>query len=40
MYTGHKIAIVSDISGTTRDIVEFEYNDRENDITYILADSG
>lgn len=40
MYTGHKIAIVSDEAGTTRDISEFEYADRENDLTYILADSG
>jgi len=40
MYTGHKIAIVDDIAGTTRDISEFEYTDKENDLTYILADSG
>lgn len=40
MYTGHKIAIVSDISGTTRDIVEFDYNDKVNDLSYIIADSG
>ncbi|NVP17269.1 ribosome biogenesis GTPase Der [Candidatus Gracilibacteria bacterium] len=40
MYTGHKIAIVDDESGTTRDISEFEYRDFENDLTYILSDSG
>jgi len=40
MYTGHKIAIVDDTAGTTRDISEFEYTDIDNDLTYILADSG
>jgi predicted GTPase len=30
MYTGHKIAIVHDKEGTTRDISEFEYKDDEN----------
>jgi GTPase Era involved in 16S rRNA processing len=40
MYTGHKIAIVADEAGTTRDIIEFEYNDRDNDIVYIISDSG
>jgi len=40
MYTGHKIAIVDDKAGTTRDISEFEYTDNENDLSYILADSG
>jgi predicted GTPase len=40
MYTGHKIAIVDDVAGTTRDISEFEYTDEENDLTYLLADSG
>lgn len=40
MYTGHKIAIVDDVAWTTRDISEFEYNDNEHDLTYILADSG
>jgi GTP-binding protein len=40
MMTGHKIAIVADESGTTRDISEFEYTDDKNDLTYILADSG
>lgn len=39
MYTGHKIAIVHDEEGTTRDISEFEYKDREHDLTYILSDS-
>lgn len=38
--TGHKIAIVADQAGTTRDISEFEYTDDKNDLTYILADSG
>ena len=40
MYTGHKIAIVDDVAGTTRDISEFEFTDEENELTYILADSG
>ena len=40
MYTGHKIAIVADEAGTTRDISEYEYNDEENDLSYILSDSG
>ena len=40
MYTGHKIAIVDDTAGTTRDISEFEYTDRDHDLTYIMADSG
>lgn len=40
IYSGHKIAIVDDKAGTTRDISEFEYTDDENDLTYILADSG
>jgi GTPase len=40
MYTGHKIAIVADEEGTTRDISEYEYNDEENGLTYILSDSG
>ncbi|MCP4522975.1 MAG: ribosome biogenesis GTPase Der [Candidatus Gracilibacteria bacterium] len=40
MYTGHKMAIVADEAGTTRDIAEYEYNDQENGLTYILADSG
>ena len=40
MYTWHKIAIVHDEEGTTRDISEFEYRDSENDLTYILSDSG
>lgn len=39
MYSGHKIAIVADEAGTTRDISEYEYTDSENDLTYILADS-
>jgi len=40
MYTGHKIAIVDDVAGTTRDVTEFEYTDKKNNLTYILADSG
>jgi GTP-binding protein len=40
MYTGHKIAIVADEAGTTRDIAEFEYQDKDNGLTYIIADSG
>jgi len=40
MMTGHKIAIVADEAGTTRDISEFEYTDEKNDLTYIIADSG
>lgn len=40
MYTGHKIAIVDDVAGTTRDVSEFEYTDENNDLSYILADSG
>lgn len=38
--TWHKIAIVSDIENTTRDIIEFQMNDKDNSISYILADSG
>lgn len=38
--TGHKIAIVSDIANTTRDIIEFQMNDLENWLSYIIADSG
>lgn len=40
MYTGHKIAIVADEEGTTRDISEYEYRDTENLLTYIVSDSG
>lgn len=40
MYTGHKIAIVADEPGTTRDISEFEFRDDDNNLTYILSDSG
>lgn len=39
IYTWHKIAIVSDQEWTTRDISEFEFRDKENDLTYILSDS-
>lgn len=38
--SGHKIAIVSDVENTTRDIVEYQMHDQENHISYILADSG
>lgn len=38
--TKHKIAIVSDIENTTRDIIEYHIDDEENNISYILADSG
>jgi len=40
MYTGHKIAIVADEEGTTRDISEYEYSDEENGLTYVVSDSG
>ena len=40
MYTGHKIAIVADEEGTTRDISEYEYCDIDNWLTYIISDSG
>jgi len=39
MFIGHKIAIVADEAGTTRDISEYEYTDDFHDITYIVADS-
>lgn len=38
--SGHRIAIVSDIENTTRDIIEYKIVDEERDISYILADSG
>jgi GTP-binding protein len=38
--SGHKIAIVSDIENTTRDIIEYDIHDEEYEISYILADSG
>ena len=38
--TWHKIAIVSDIENTTRDIIEFQVNDITNSLSYIIADSG
>ncbi len=40
MFVGHKMAIVSDEPGTTRDVSEFEYVDEESGLTYIVADSG
>jgi len=39
MYTGHKIAIVADEAGTTRDVSEYEYTDEDNNLTYIMSDS-
>lgn len=39
MYVWHKIAIVADEAWTTRDISEYEYTDRDNNITYIICDS-
>lgn len=38
--TRHKIAIVSDIENTTRDILEYQMHDEDAGITYIIADSG
>jgi GTPase len=38
--SGHRIAIVSDIENTTRDIIEYHIDDEENAISYIMADSG
>jgi small GTP-binding protein len=37
---GHRIAIVSDIENTTRDIIEYHIDDEENGISYVLSDSG
>lgn len=39
MFVGHKIAIVADEAWTTRDISEYEFTDKDNNLTYILADS-
>jgi GTPase len=38
--SGHRIAIVSDIENTTRDIIEYHIDDEEGEISYIMADSG
>ena len=38
--SGHRIAIISDIENTTRDIIEYHIDDNENEISYMLADSG
>ncbi len=38
--SGHRIAIISDIENTTRDIIEYHIDDPENDISYMMADSG
>lgn len=40
MFTWHKIAIVADEAGTTRDVSEYEFKDIENNLTYIVSDSG
>lgn len=39
MFVWHKIAIISDESWTTRDITEYEYNDIDNSVSYIISDS-
>ena len=39
MFVWHKIAIVADEPWTTRDISEYEYSDKDNNITYIISDS-
>ncbi len=36
----HRIAIVSDIENTTRDIIEYKMIDEIRDISYVLCDSG
>lgn len=36
---GHRIAIVSDIENTTRDLLEYRIDDEEHEISYILSDS-
>ena len=36
----HRIAIISDIENTTRDIIEYHIDDEENEISYMMADSG
>ena len=36
----HRIAIISDIENTTRDIIEYHIDDEENGISYMMADSG
>jgi len=38
--SGHRIAIVSDIENTTRDIIEYHIDDEENQMSFTLADSG
>jgi len=40
MFIGHKIAVVADEAGTTRDISEFEYVDQDTELTYLICDSG
>jgi len=39
MFVGHKIAVVADEPGTTRDVSEYEYHDELREISYILCDS-
>lgn len=38
--SGHRIAIISDIENTTRDIIEYHIDDEENEVSYMMADSG
>ncbi|NRH21105.1 ribosome biogenesis GTPase Der [Candidatus Gracilibacteria bacterium] len=38
--SGHRIAIISDIENTTRDIIEYHIDDMENEVSYMMADSG
>lgn len=38
--SGRRIAIVSDKENTTRDVLEHRIDDREYEMSYILADSG
>ena len=40
MYVGHKIAIIADEPGTTRDVSEYEFRDENNKMTYTFSDSG
>jgi GTP-binding protein len=40
MLSGHKIAIVADVENTTRDILEYQMEDEDNEMSYILVDSG
>ena len=40
MFIWHKVAVVADEAGTTRDISEFEYVDQDTELTYLICDSG